>query len=200
MTTTILLDTNAYLRLAKRIRPLLGFKFNPAKDYLLLVVPEIEDEVINRPRLTRLYPWFEDALLASERGAHMPKLTKADKQAIEQSHKFLLSHVARNATSYMKLERSPPGETDCYVLAVAMEKKWSVATDDENMHILGGEFAVPCFYGFDVMHKLHSAGMIDNNKVIEVYEALETNNDLPARWVGAKLKLFKKVFGKGRAQ
>ena len=45
MSTTILLDTNAYLRLAKRIQPLLGKKFNPAKDYVLVVLREVEDEV-----------------------------------------------------------------------------------------------------------------------------------------------------------
>lgn len=39
--------------------------------------------------------------------------------------------------------------------------------------------------------------MIDKAKAIEIYEALEANADLIARWVDAKVKLCKKIFGTG---
>lgn len=58
--TTILLDTNGYLRLAKRIRPVLGVAFG-AKKYVLRVHPQVEDEVFRNPSLTFRYPWFTAA-------------------------------------------------------------------------------------------------------------------------------------------
>lgn len=43
-TTLVLLDTNAYLRLAKRIRPLLGMPFGQ-KRYVLTEGQDVEEEV-----------------------------------------------------------------------------------------------------------------------------------------------------------
>lgn len=40
----VLLDTNAYLRLAKRIRPTVGLKFGQ-KQYVLTIHQAVEDEV-----------------------------------------------------------------------------------------------------------------------------------------------------------
>ena len=51
--TLVLLDTNTYLRLAKRIRPLLGVKFGQ-KDYVLTVLKDVEDEVRRSPKLAPL--------------------------------------------------------------------------------------------------------------------------------------------------
>lgn len=42
--TLVLLDTNTYLRLAKRIRPLLGVTFGQKK-YVLTVLKDVENEV-----------------------------------------------------------------------------------------------------------------------------------------------------------
>jgi len=42
--TLVLLDTNAYLRLAKRVRPMLGIKFGQ-KEYVLTIFKVTEDEV-----------------------------------------------------------------------------------------------------------------------------------------------------------
>jgi hypothetical protein len=43
-TTLVLLDTNAYLRLAKRVRPLLGVPFGQ-KQYVVTVLEDVENEV-----------------------------------------------------------------------------------------------------------------------------------------------------------
>lgn len=103
MSTTILLDTNAYLRLAKRIQPLLGTKFNPAKDYALVVLREVADEVHRQPRLVRLYPWFDGPKYKEERKNHGARLTKGQKSEATENKKFLLSHVARNAHGLLAL-------------------------------------------------------------------------------------------------
>ena len=48
--TLVLLDTNAYLRLAKRVRPLLGVPFGQ-KQYVLTVLEDVENGVHRNPRL-----------------------------------------------------------------------------------------------------------------------------------------------------
>lgn len=68
-TTPVLLDTNAYLRLAKRVRPLLGVPFGP--ETLCAHHPtNMEAEVHASARLRFRYPWFDgDAELVAEDGS-----------------------------------------------------------------------------------------------------------------------------------
>lgn len=64
--TLVLLDTNAYLRFAKRVRPAVGIKFGQ-KEYVLTIHKSVEDEVHRNPRLRATYPWFDGQEFASER-------------------------------------------------------------------------------------------------------------------------------------
>ena len=73
--TLVLLDTNAYLRLAKRIKPLLGVEFGQ-KHYLLTILKDVENEVHRNPRLKFHYPWFDDPSFAKERLAKRFRLSK----------------------------------------------------------------------------------------------------------------------------
>ena len=196
--TTILLDTNAYLRLAKRIRPLLGVKFNPVKEYTLIVLKDVEDEVQRNRELKFRYPWFDTDDHRTERSSTRVRFKANEKAQIEQDKHFILDYSRANAVSLMDCGRDPPGPTDCHVLAVALLKKWWVATDDEGMHLVGSNFDIKVIYCFDVLHKLLSAGMVDKAKVIEIFDALQANSDMTAKWRGAKDTIFKNVFGKGR--
>ena len=56
--TLVLLDTNAYLRLAKRVRPMLGVEFGQ-KRYVLTILEDVEAEVRHSGRLRFHYPWFD---------------------------------------------------------------------------------------------------------------------------------------------
>lgn len=198
--TTILLDTNAYLRLAKRIRPLLGVKFNPAKEYVLIVLPDVEKEVLRNRELAFRYPWFEDDDHRNERRSNTVKFSADEKKQVDGDQKFILKQSRANANSLMQLGRDPPGPTDCHVLAVALLRSWWVATDDEGMHQVGKDFEVKTIYCFEVLHKLLSADMVDKAKVVEIFDALESNGDMTVKWVDAKTSLFKGVFGKRRAR
>ncbi|WP_213602994.1 hypothetical protein [Pseudoxanthomonas japonensis] len=192
--TTILLDTNAYLRLAKRIRPLLGVKFNPRMQYQLIVLPEVEGEVLQNPRLKSHYPWFMEDDHRNERRSARVKLSADDKDQIEKDTAFMKRLLGRNAAAYIQGGRSPPGPADRHVLAVALLRGWCVATDDEGMHVLAKDLDIKIFYCFEVLHKMLSAEMVDKDLVIDIYDALERNNDLTVRWKEARTKLFKKVF------
>jgi hypothetical protein len=95
----VLLDTNAYLRLAKRIRPLLGIEFGQ-KQYVPTVLRQVEDEVFKSNRLQFLYPWFTDADLSNERMSKQIRLGKEERIQIEAAASVLRAHVLDDPFAY----------------------------------------------------------------------------------------------------
>lgn len=194
--TLVLLDTNAYLRLAKRVRPLLGKKFGQ-KDYVLTILRDVEDEVQRSPRLRHDYPWFDAATLASERLTHTPRLSADDKVKLAAATSVLHGLVQMDPARFMTQRRSPPSFIDCRVLAFGQIRPAIVVTDDLGMHELASMVGIDnIWHGPELMKKMLSAKLIDNDLVREIYAALEVNNDLTATWVEAKHSTFVKIFGK----
>lgn len=189
----ILLDTNAYLRIAKRVRPLLGVPFG-RKNYELLILAEVEKEVKANRRLRRTYPWFDDDEHKDERLARALRLAKEQRQSIAQTAQFLLDQVAEDARRFIADGGSPPGETDCYVLAVAIELSCSLASDDEPLCRLAADHGIEAIRCYEVVHRLHAAKKLTSLEVVELYEALERNGDLTRRWIEARGGLLKKIF------
>jgi len=192
--TLVLLDTNAYLRLAKRVKPLLGKEFGQ-KGYVLTILKQVEDEVHGSSRLRFLYPWFDEPDFTNERLAMRIRLNKDEKEQLDAATSVLRAHVLGNAAAYTSQGRSPPSPTDCFILAFGQIRPAIVATDDLGMHLLAKDFDVPVWHGHELLKKMLSAKLIDNALVREIYEAVENNNDLPNSWRVAKHTAFKKIFG-----
>lgn len=194
--TLVLLDTNAYLRLAKRVRPLLGKKFGQ-KNYVLTILKDVEDEVRRNPRLQHRFPWFPSQDLAAERLAHSPRLTSDEKETLAAAASVLHGLVQMDPARFITRHRSPPSYTDCRVLAFGQVRPAVVVTDDLSMHelaILAGINDV--WHGYDLLRRMLGTKIIDKELVRQIYEALEANGDLPASWTQAKHNAFAKVFGK----
>jgi hypothetical protein len=196
--TLVLLDTNAYLRLAKRIRPLLGVPFGQ-KHYLLTVLQDVEDEVHASRRLRFHFPWFDgDAELAQERLARRMKLSRAENEDLEAAAHFLHDWLLQDVGRFTSHGRSPPGATDCRVLAFGQVRPAIVVTDYLGMHELAREFGIATWHGFELLAKLRSAKVASDELVREIYAALEANGDLTAPWREARHTVFAKVFGPKR--
>lgn len=194
--THVVLDTNAYLRLAKRVRPLLGIPFGD-KQYVLITLKDVEDEVRRNPALLFKFPWFDDQVLAEERLATRIRLSKEEKEGIDVAKSVFYQSVVIDAMRFVTGGgNSPPSQVDCYVLAYAHVRRCIVATDDKSMHMLAKEFGVKVWHGHQLLKMLQSAGKATTDLIKEIYEALETNNDLPATWRAAKHTKFQKIFGK----
>lgn len=193
--TLVLLDTNAYLRLAKRVQPLLGKKFGQ-KDYVLTILRDVEVEVHRSSRLKYIYPWFDTVNLAEERLAHSPRLTFDEKAKLAAAASVLHGLVQMDAAKFMTKGRSPPSYIDCRVLAFGQIRPAIVVTDDLGMHDLASMLEIEIWHGPELMKKMLSAKAITNDLVREIYAALEANNDLTQTWVEAKHSAFVKLFGK----
>lgn len=191
--TLVLLDTNGYLRLAKRIRPLLGVPFGQ-KRYELTILKDVEEEVHRSARLRERFPWFDDPQFERERLARRVRLSGDEKAQIEHMASVLRGHVLHRWAD-PDCKGSPPSPVDCFCLAFGQVRQAIVATDDLGMHQLAEEFEIDVFHCHDVLKKMLTAKVIDKGLVVEIYQALEANGDLPATWVEVKHTAFRKVFG-----
>lgn len=196
--TLVLLDTNAYLRLAKRVRPLLGVPFGQ-KGYVLTILADVENEVHASGRLRHRFPWFDaDPALVQERLARRMRLSADEREQLDLAARFLHDWVQQDVARYLVGGGSPPGPTDCRVLAFGQVRPAVVVTDDLGMHVLAREFGITVWHGFELLAKLRTAKVASDALVREIYAALEANGDLTASWREARHTVLTKVFGPKR--
>ncbi|MDO8285705.1 MAG: hypothetical protein Q7T69_11920 [Rhodoferax sp.] len=193
MTTQVLLDTNIYLRLAKRIRPAVGRKFGQVP-YVLVILKDVEEEVHRSARLRFLNPWFDEPEFADERIAKQTRLSEVEKQEIKLVQGVLQGTVQLDVAKYTT-GRSPPGATDCWLLAYGQVKGAIVVTDDLGMHTLAADAGLKVWHGFELLAKLKTAKVVDNDLVRDIYDALERNGDMTETWRKAKHTEFARIFG-----
>ena len=194
MTTEVLLDTNTYLRLAKRIRPAVGRQFGQVP-YVVVILKAVEDEVHRSPRLKFHNPWFDEPEFAQERLAKQKRWSADDKSAMTLVQDVLLGMVQMEVDKYTSHGRHPPGPTDCWLLAYAQVKNAVVVTDDLGMHTLASEAGLKVWHGFELLAKLKTAKVVDNELIREIYDALERNGDMTETWRQAKHREFARIFG-----
>ncbi len=194
MTTEVLLDTNTYLRLAKRIRPAVGRQFGQVP-YVVVILKAVEDEVHRSPRLKFHNPWFDEPEFAQERLAKQKRLTSDDKSAMALVQDVLLGMVQMEVDKYTSHGRHPPGATDCWLLAYAQVKNAVVVTDDLGIHTLASEAGLKVWHGFELLAKLRTAKVVDGDLIREIYDALERNGDMTETWRQAKHREFARIFG-----
>ncbi len=194
MTTEVLLDTNTYLRLAKRIRPAVGRQFGQVP-YVVVILKAVEEEVHRSPKLKFQNPWFDEPEFVQERLAKQKRLSADDKSAMKLVQGVLLGMVQMDVDKYTSHRRQPPGVTDCWLLAYAQVKNAVVVTDDLGMHTLASEAGLKVWHGFELLAKLKTAKVIDNELLREIYDALERNGDMTETWRQAKHREFARIFG-----
>ena len=124
--TLVLLDTNAYLRLAKRIKPLLGKPFGQ-KSYVLTILRDVEDEVRRSSRLRHNYPWFEAVDLNEERMAQSVRLTVDEKATLAATASVLHGIVQMDVDLFTSKGRSPPSLTDWCSISPAIVQPTALA-------------------------------------------------------------------------
>lgn len=192
--TLALLDTNTYLRLAKRIRPLLGVEFGQ-KRYVLTVLKDVEDEVRRSRTLRFKFPWFDNEDFGDERDAARVRLKADERLLLDNTQSVMRGHVLSEVDRYTTGGRQPPSDTDCRVLAFGQVREAIVVTDDLGMHLLAEDFEIPIWHGWQLLAKMKTAKVVNNDLVKEIFEALEANGDLTRTWTDAKHNEFVRIFG-----
>ena len=63
------------------------------------------------------------------------------------------------------------------------------------MHKLAKDFDIDIWHGHELLKKMLSGKVIENDLVREIFTALENNDDLPRTWLEVKHSELKKLFG-----
>jgi hypothetical protein len=125
----ILVDTNAYLRLAQTIRPLLSIPFGD-NEYCLYILPELNKELEVHKLQNNFYWVTEDEYVLNRQ--HFPNIGKKQKKAIVQTFEYLWD--------YVQTDLPGPSRVDALYLAYAIELDIPVVTDDQDMTALAEAF------------------------------------------------------------
>ena len=128
----ILVDSNAYFRLAQSIHPLLNVEFGDRR-YCLYCLKELQDEYNKSSRLKNAFSWVNEPEYVKNR-SHLLKITREEKLEIRRAYEFILDYVRNVHPGVSKV--------DVLCLAHAEQLCMPVVTDDEKMRIAAGAYNI----------------------------------------------------------
>ena len=176
----ILVDSNAYFRLAKSIHPLLNVVFGN-KRYCLYVIKELQDEYNRSPRLKNAFSWVNDPEYMENR-SHVLKITKEEKPEIRRAYDFILDYVRNVHPGVSKV--------DVLCLAHAEQLRIPVVTDDEEMRTVAEEYGITTYKTLELLKLMLDCRHIGIEKVREIAAYWTYLNDKPKDFIADYKKLF----------
>ncbi len=177
----ILLDSNAYFRLAYSKHPLLFASFGK-ENYTLYVIEDLQKEFDYNPRLQNKFDWVNQKKFIENRKCKL-NISKKDKRNIEITYSFLWE--------YNISEEIGASPVDVKALAVGSVLGIPVVTDDADMISLGKAFNINVLGILELLKLMFDCGHVDITELNAIIGYLEYTNDLP---YGRFIEDFKKVF------
>ena len=181
--TKILLDSNAYFRLAQNIHPLLFQSFGE-EQFTLYVHNDLTREFKRSSRLRNKFDWVYHPEYVENRKRSLT-LSKAERQESENTYDYMWEHV--------KADNLGPSEVDVKVLATAAAVGIQVVTDDADMIQLADAYGIHSITSMELMKLMLDHKHIDMDKVEQVVEQWMYDKDLPNRNF---TKDYKRLFGR----
>jgi hypothetical protein len=165
----ILVDTNAYLRLAKTIRPLLFVPFGE-NQYCLYILPELNKELQNH-RLQSTFYWVNEDEFVENR-KHFPSIGKKQKAAIDLAFGYIWD--------YVQTDLPGPSHVDALYIAYALEFDVPVVTDDQDMTALAKAFDAKVMPTLELLKIMLECGHTDMKTIKGLCEYWRQFGDRPA--------------------
>lgn len=181
----ILVDTNAYLRLAKTIRPLLFVPFGE-NQYCLYIIPQLNQELTNH-RLLNKFPWTTEEEYQQNR-QYTPSINKKQQKSIEQSFEFIWN--------YVQTDFPGPSRVDVMYLAYALELNVPVVSDDQDMTALAKIYNIAVMPTLKLLKMMLDAGHTDEKTIDGLVKYWLYIGDRPANLEADYKKYFKKSTNK----
>jgi len=183
-----ILDSNAYFRLAISIHPLLGQKFGRSTNdrYILRVIAQLDAEYNRSARLQHKFHWVGKPKYKENRIAEQLKIIGKQKVAMEQARSFILS-TEKDLDCNLSL-------VDATALAIGFVKQQPVVTDDKDMCAVANALGIEVWSLLQLLKLMLDEDHIDLDKVREVAQFLDYENDLPCGR-SQFIQHFKQFFG-----
>lgn len=175
----ILVDTNAYLRLAKAVRPLLFMSFGE-DDYCLYILPELNQELQSRKLQSKFY-WVDEDEYASNR-QHFPVVSRKQKKSITGTFEFVWNHVITDLPG--------PSKVDALYVAYAIDLNIPVVTDDQDMTELAIAFDAKVMSTLELLKIMFDCGHIDMKTINSLCDYWKHVSDIPSNFDSDYSRLF----------
>jgi len=179
----ILLDTNAYLRLAHNLHPLLFQEFGKKK-YTLYVIDDFQKEFDRSLRLKNKFYWVNKPEFKENRKKRI-KMSRQNKKDIAVAQSIIWEQNITMGFGSSKI--------DIRALAFGYVLNIPVVKDDTDMVNLGKVLGIEIWGILTLMKLMYDNIHVGIQELKALADYMDYNNDLP--YFGFK-KEFKKVFGK----
>jgi hypothetical protein len=175
----ILVDTNAYIRMAKTIHPLLFVPFGDS-EHCLYVLPELNSELSSH-KLQSKFHWVNEEEFVSNR-KHFPSISKKQNKSIQQTFDYLWDHV--------QTELPGPSKVDTLYIAYSLELDVPVITDDQDMTELANAFEAQILSTLEMLKIMLECDHIDMKIIDGLCDYWRYLPDLPANFKSDYQRLF----------
>ena len=181
-----LLDTCAYLRLAKDIHPLLGTQYLPPPDSSF-VTSDVHSEWSKAPRLQSKFHWVSEPQYTANRSAYTVQLKGKMPTQVMQMKRSLASFALINGRKLKALNYTIPSPEDCMVLAYVftLSESGTTATavsDDGGLGWVAKQMKIPYIQSEDLVKRMFDAETVTAAQIKSMAGYLDYINDLPASW------------------
>jgi hypothetical protein len=167
--TKLLLDTNAYLRLAYTIHPLLFVSFGD-ENYTLYVTENFQAEFNRQPRFKKKFAWVNESKFMLNREKFLT-LSNQEKKDIKLAETYIWDqNISLAAGASM---------VDVRALAAGYVLDIPVITDDKGMISLAESLGIKVMRILPLLSIMLKARHIDKSKIKELVGWLSYSKDLP---------------------
>jgi hypothetical protein len=168
-TQIILLDSNAYLRLANSFHPLLHDHFGEGR-YVLYLIPEFQKEFDSNPRLANKFGWVNQPEYIANRKHHI-SVTRHQKKQVNLTFSYLWAHNISEGLGASRI--------DVHALAYGDALDIPVVTDDYQMRELGSTFGIEVWSLLNLLEIMYKSKRIELSEIKSLLEYLRYMKDLP---------------------
>lgn len=168
----ILLDSNAYFRLAHSLHPLLAPTFGSPPSYSLFVLLEVDTEYFRSPRLRSKFEWVNGTEYRSDREGKRYKSTGKNAPKVDQAFSFLAGYVKTEALNVSREDLKAP--------AIGFVRGIPVVSDDKGMRLTAEAHGIECWPVLKLLKLMVTEGRITLELVDQILQYLDHENDLPA--------------------
>ena len=177
--TRILLDSNAYLRLANSFHPLLNESFGD-KNYTLHLIPEFQKEFDKSPRLKNKFGWVNQPEYVENRRSRI-RIPKSQKEQIRHTYSYLWQHNISEGIGASRV--------DVRALAYGDVLEITIVTDDSDMTELANVFGIEVMGLLELIQLMVHAKRVALRDIEALLDYLEYIKDLP--YPGFRKELMK---------
>lgn len=167
--TKLYIDTNAYLRLALPLHPLLFRPFCPNK-YTIYITHRFQNEFDRQPRLRKSFSWVNEPEYRANRTQQI-SIPNKNKEDIKLAIGYIRDEGINRGLGVQ--------DVDIDILAHGYVLEIPIITDDSEMTTLGRTFQIQLWSSLDLMEWMLKCGAATQEQLDGVITYIDKFNDLP---------------------